>query len=147
MQKSTTCLLPDESQTHLLHYGDVIMGTMASEITGLTIVYKPFIRVQIKENIIAPLHWPLCGEFTRDRWVHRTNGQERWKCFHLLIGHLMTSSWIVNVRDYHCSFDYYWFKPFRADFFRGNIDGLVQDSSNSIAHALELLQPCTKPLA
>ena len=26
-----------------------------------------------------------------------------------------------------------------------NIDGLVQDSSNSIANALELLQSCTKP--
>ena len=25
-------------------------------------------------------------------------------------------------------------------------DGLVQDSSNSIANALELLQPCIKPL-
>ena len=26
-----------------------------------------------------------------------------------------------------------------------DIDGLVQDCSNSIANALELLQPCTKP--
>ena len=26
-----------------------------------------------------------------------------------------------------------------------NIDGLVQDCSNSIANALELLQSCTKP--
>ena len=25
---------------------------------------QPFIRVQIKENIKAPRHWPLCGEFT-----------------------------------------------------------------------------------
>ena len=27
-----------------------------------------------------------------------------------------------------------------------NIDGLVQDCSNSIANALDLLQSCTKPL-
>ena len=27
-----------------------------------------FIRAQIKENIKAPRHWPLCGEFTGDRW-------------------------------------------------------------------------------
>ena len=27
----------------------------------------------------------------------------------------------------------------------GEIDGLVQDCSNSIANALELLQSCTKP--
>ena len=27
----------------------------------------------------------------------------------------------------------------------GHIDGLLQDCSNSIANALELLQSCTKP--
>ena len=25
---------------------------------------QPFVRVQIKENIKAPRHWPLCEEFT-----------------------------------------------------------------------------------
>ena len=28
---------------------------------------QPFIWAQIKENIKAPRHWPLCGEFTGDR--------------------------------------------------------------------------------
>ena len=49
------------------HYNDVIMGTIASLITGLTIARlftQPFIQTQIKENIKAPRHWPLCGEFT-----------------------------------------------------------------------------------
>ena len=41
-----------------------------------------FIRAQIKENIKAPRHWPLCGE------IPRTNGQWRGKFFHW-----MTSSW------------------------------------------------------
>ena len=27
------------------------------------------------ENIKAPRHWPLCGEFTGDRWIPRPNGQ------------------------------------------------------------------------
>ena len=36
---------------------------------------QSFIRAQIKENIKAPCHWPLCGEFTGDRWIPRTNGQ------------------------------------------------------------------------
>ena len=40
------------------------MGTMASQITSLTIVYSSVIQVQIKENIKAPRHWPLCGEVT-----------------------------------------------------------------------------------
>ena len=26
-------------------------------------------RAQIKESIKAPRHWPLCGEFTGDRWI------------------------------------------------------------------------------
>ena len=30
---------------------------------------QPFIQAQIKENIKAPRHWPLCGEFTSDRWI------------------------------------------------------------------------------
>ena len=28
---------------------------------------QPFIQAQIKENIKAPRHWPLCGEFTGHR--------------------------------------------------------------------------------
>ena len=36
---------------------------------------QPFIRLQIKENIKAPRHWPLCGDFTGDRWIPPTNGQ------------------------------------------------------------------------
>ena len=40
------------------------MTKMASQITSLTVVYSPFIQTQIKENIKAPRHWPLCGEFT-----------------------------------------------------------------------------------
>ena len=36
---------------------------------------QPFIQAQIKEYIKAPRHWPLCGEFTGDRWIPRTNGQ------------------------------------------------------------------------
>ena len=58
------------------HYTDVIMTTMTSQITSLTVVYstvysdayqrkhQPFIQTHIKENIKAPRHWPLCGEFT-----------------------------------------------------------------------------------
>ena len=71
------------------HYNDVIMGAIASQITSLTIVYSIVIPTQINENIKAPRHWPLCGEFTGDRWIPRTNGRLRGKWFHL-----MTSSYI-----------------------------------------------------
>ena len=36
---------------------------------------QTFIQTQIKENIKAPRHWLLCGEFTGARWIPRTNGQ------------------------------------------------------------------------
>ena len=32
-------------------------------------------KAQIKENIKATRHWPLCGEFNGDWWIPRTNGQ------------------------------------------------------------------------
>ena len=68
----------------LMHYNGVMMGAMASQITSLTIVYLTIIQAQIKENIKAPRHWPLCGEFTGDRWIPCTDGQQRGKCFHLM---------------------------------------------------------------
>ena len=59
---------------------------------ALRLFTPPFIQAQIKENIKAPRHWPLCGEFTGDRWIPRTKGQYRGKCFHL-----MTSScWKIS---------------------------------------------------
>ena len=45
---------------------------------------QPFIQAHMKENIKAPRHWPLCGEFIGDRWIPRTKGQWRGKCFHLM---------------------------------------------------------------
>ena len=64
------------------------MSMMASQIPSLTMFTQPFIRVQIKENIKAPRHWPLWGKFTGNRWIPLTKGHLRGKCFHL-----MTSSW------------------------------------------------------
>ena len=74
----------NQSPRQTFHYGDVIMSTIASQITSLTIVYSTVYYAQIKENIKAPRHWPLCEEFTGDRWIPRTNGQLRGKCFHLM---------------------------------------------------------------
>ena len=61
---------PDSSQWPPSHYNDVIMSTMASQITSLAIFFtQPFIQVQIKENIKAPRHClcagnsPVTGEF------------------------------------------------------------------------------------
>ena len=56
----------------LSHYNDIIMGTIASQITCLTIVFSTVYldTDHHTENIKAPRHWPLCVEFTGDRWLH-----------------------------------------------------------------------------
>ena len=42
-------------------YSDVIMGTMASEITSLAVVYSTvYSGADLR-------YWPLCGKFTGDR--------------------------------------------------------------------------------
>ena len=46
------------------HYNDVIMSAMASQVTASQLFTQPSIQAQIKENIKAQHHWPLCGEFT-----------------------------------------------------------------------------------
>ena len=49
------------SQMNYLHYSDVILGVMASQITSLTIVYSTVYSVADKKKIKAPRLWPLCG--------------------------------------------------------------------------------------
>ena len=42
------------------------------------------VQAQIKENIKAPRHWSLCGEFFGDRWNSPHKGPVTGKCFHLM---------------------------------------------------------------
>ena len=59
----------------LCHDSDVIMIAITSQITSLTIVYSTVYSGADQRNIKATRHWPLCGEFTGDRWIPRTKGQ------------------------------------------------------------------------
>ena len=45
----------------ICHYSDVTMDAMASQITCLAIVYSTVYSAQIKVNINALCHWPLCA--------------------------------------------------------------------------------------
>ena len=74
------------------HYDDVIMSAMASQITSLTIVYSTVYLGTAERKHQAPRHWPLCREFTGDRWIPRTNGQWRGKCFNLMASSYVTIS-------------------------------------------------------
>ena len=49
--------------------------------TASRLFTQPFIQARIKEGIKAPRHWPLCGEFTGDRWIRRQKWPETRKMF------------------------------------------------------------------
>ena len=60
------------------------MGAMVSHITSFAIIYSTVYSGadQRKHQSFASL--VLCGEFTGDRWIPHTNGQQRGKWFHLM---------------------------------------------------------------
>ena len=112
------------------------MGSMASQITSLTIVYSAVYSGAEKKDK-APRHWPLGGEFTGDRWIPRTNDQQRGKCFHL-----MTSSWLNtlqrkrNDRHSHATFSiafsWIWNTEFQIKSHWNISQGLIGNMSVSI---------------
>ena len=74
-----------------VHYIDVIMTTMASQITSLTVVYATVYLDADQRKHQSSASLAFVWGIHRDRWIPRTKGQLRGKCFHL-----MTSSWIFN---------------------------------------------------
>ena len=71
-----------------LHYADVIMATMASQITSLTVVYSSVYSDAEQRKHQSSASLAFVWGIHRDRWIPHTKGQWRGKCFHL-----MTSSW------------------------------------------------------
>ena len=78
------CLDP----SHYLHYNDVIMTTMVSQITSLTVVYWKVYSDADQRKHQSSASLAFVWGIHRDRWIPGTKGQLRGKCFHL-----MTSSW------------------------------------------------------
>ena len=76
----------------LIHYNDVIMDSIASQITSLTIVYSVIYLGADQRKHQSSTSLAFVREVTGDRWISRTNGQLRGKCFHL-----MTSSWLTSL--------------------------------------------------
>ena len=64
------------------------MTTMASQITSLTVVYSIVYSHANQRKHQSSASLAFVWGIHRDRWIPRTKGQLRGKCFHL-----MTSSW------------------------------------------------------
>ena len=75
------------------HYIDVIMTTIASQITSLTVVYSIVYSDPDQRKLQSSASLAFVWGIHRDRWIPRTKGQLRGKCFHL-----MTSSWWLSAR-------------------------------------------------
>ena len=57
------------------HYNDVIMSTIASQITAVSIVCSTVNSCTDERKYKALRHWPLWREFTGDRWIPLTKCQ------------------------------------------------------------------------
>ena len=67
-----------------IHYKDVIMSTMESQITSPTFVYSTVYSGTYQRKHQSSASLALWGEFTSDWWIPRTKGQWRGKSFHLM---------------------------------------------------------------
>ena len=118
----------------LNHYTDVIMTTMASQITSLTVVYSTVYSDanQTKHQISASLAfvWGIHPY----RWIPRTQGQLRGTCFHL-----MTSSWHL---PFDCLFSsLFKYTSMKTSTFR--VTGLCDDNP-SVTDGLSSQEPVTR---
>ena len=69
---------------HAIHYIDVIMTTMASQITSLMVVYSTAYSDADQRKHQSSASLAFVWGIHRDRWIPRTKGQLRGKCFHLM---------------------------------------------------------------
>ena len=76
--------------TSFNHYTDVIMTTIASQITSLTVVYSIVYSDADQRKHQSSASLAFVWGIHRDRWIPRTKDQLRGKCLHL-----MTSSWMM----------------------------------------------------
>ena len=79
---------------HWFHCIDVIMTTMASQITSLAVVYSSVYLDADQRKHQSSASLAFVWGIHRDRWIPRTKGQLRGKCFHL-----MTSSCWFHIRE------------------------------------------------
>ena len=78
------------------HYSDVIMTMIASQITSLTVVYSTVYSDTDQRKHQSSASLAFVRGIHRDRWIPRTKGQLRGKCFHLMTSscHVMAWLWI-----------------------------------------------------
>ena len=90
MQVVSSSWVPFESLW--VHYIHIIMTTMASQITSLMVVYSIVYSEADQRKHQSSASLAFVWGIHRDRWIPRTKGQLRGKCFYL-----MTSSCLMDI--------------------------------------------------
>ena len=88
-----------------IHYNDVIMTTMASQTTSLTVVYSTVYSDADQRKHQSSASLAFVWGIYRDRWIPRTKGQLRGKCFHLMTSSCQSILHNPFFQDYFTSFD------------------------------------------
>ena len=84
------------------HYNDVIMTTMASQITSLTVVYSNVYSYSDQRKHQSSASLAFVWGIHRDRWIPRTKGQLRGKCFHMMTSSCNGKKCIVMQNAFPC---------------------------------------------
>ena len=88
------------------HYDDVIMTTIRLKSPASLLFTQSLIQTQMKENIKAPRHWPLCGEFTgtgefpAQRASHAENVSIWWRHHVTHESHTIARSRVKSDRNF-----------------------------------------------
>ena len=90
-----------------VHYCDAIMGTVASQITSLTIVYTTVYSDADQSKHQSSASLAFVWGIHRDRWIPRTKGQLRGKCFHLMTSSWFKPMWLIIKRTIEIKFQWY----------------------------------------
>ena len=84
-----------------VHYIDVIMTTRASQITSLTVVYSTVYSDTDQSKHQSSASLAFVWGIHRDRWIPRTKGQLRGKCFYLMTSSCIILNRLLNRHDAH----------------------------------------------
>ena len=128
------------------------MGGWRLESPASLLLTQPFMQAQIKENIKALRHWPLCVDFTVTGEFHAQMASNAemfpfddvimYICSGQVHGSRADTALLPRRSVNRC--DGWWHILNQgAAGMKPTFDGLVQDCSISIANAPEILQSCT----
>ena len=126
------------SSNLFIHYIDVIMTTMVSQIISLTVVYSTVYSNANQRKHQSSASLAFVWGIHRDRWIPRTKGQLRGKCFQLMTSSCVTVYDIMKVILYGLHAGKRTWKMVSLQTFRDWSIGMINTFSN-IRHVSEYI--------